>query len=843
MKQQMKLSPQQLMVLRLLAVPAAGMKQYLDEELQKNPLMDVDTSAGNDDYESIEEGGGEAANAADGMDDSLADYEDDGAGAMEPRDPNQRFLEPVIPLDLSLNEHLYDQLCMQDTDEKQRIIGKVLIGNISDNGYLSRELSQVSDDLLFKHHVEATEEEIEAVLRMIQRFDPVGIGARNLQECLAIQLKTRDQSARGVKDAERIVERHFNEFVQHRYDKLKERMGLDDERLADAVKAIMSLNPKPSSAYGGMGEGNHYILPDFILDREEDELVLSLSEEHQPVLRIAEGYEEQMQTLERRKNRSGGEEEALNYMRENAQRVRQLDEVIEQRNATMMKVMRCIVKRQKHYLLTGDPADMKGLRLQDVADETGLDVSTVSRVVTKKYVETPFGTLLLKELFSSSHTKTDGEAVASKAVMSIIRETIDGEDKSRPLTDEQLTALLEAKGYKMARRTVAKYREGMGIPVGRLRRGLKSLLWPVALAAVWLLQTLLCFGGGVCAQTPMSYYDSLVMEQQRRSSHSRPQQHVQPESRNAKADKAKKGAAAEGAATHTQKKAGPKPVQAPAAKPATAAVDSSLMRGDDMIDRVYNESIMPSALWYGSSFSDCRVRLHNIPLDSMPDEINIRLVKAETEFCFPVKNCITSPYGWRWNRPHRGVDIALNTGDPVRCCFPGVVRIAKPMGAYGNLVVVRHYNGLETVYGHLSKIKVRPRQSVAAGDVLGLGGSTGRSTGPHLHFEERFQYETFDPEWILDFSNYTLRTRWLHLDKSYFGVTAPRGHRQLAYKADKSYIAETPRHRERKPVYYDVKKGDKLDRIASDFRTTEENIYKLNPGLTKLKVGMRIRVR
>ena len=232
-------------------------------------------------------------------------------------------------------------------------------------------------------------------------------------------------------------------------------------------------------------------------------------------------------------------------------------------------------------------------------------------------------------------------------------------------------------------------------------------------------------------------------------------------------------------------------------------------------------------------------------MDSLPDEITIRLLKDNERFCFPVKNIITSPYGWRWERPHRGVDIRLRTGEPVHCAFNGVVRIARPMGAYGNLVVVRHYNGLETVYGHLSKINVKPMQVVAAGQVLGLGGSTGRSTGPHLHFEVRFQYEPFDPEWILDFSNYTLRTRKLYLDKTYFGIRKPSKGESLVYKADKSIVPEdlSPAKRSGKPVYATMKKGETLDDLAKRNYTTAAKLRELNPDISKFKAGVRVRVR
>ena len=267
-------------------------------------------------------------------------------------------------------------------------------------------------------------------------------------------------------------------------------------------------------------------------------------------------------------------------------------------------------------------------------------------------------------------------------------------------------------------------------------------------------------------------------------------------------------------------------------------------RGEKFFSGSCNDVLM-WRLFYNDNMSGNLVRPRMLPLDSLPDEVNIRLVHDSSDFCFPMKNIVTSPYGWRmlWNRPHRGVDILLRTGDPVRACFPGVVRIARSMGGYGNVVVLRHENGLETVYGHMSKILVKPMQIVSAGEVVGLGGSTGRSTGPHLHFEVRFQYEPIDPEWILDFKTYTLRTRRLHLDKTYFGITVPKGNKHPIFKADKSIIRERPVRQQSKEVYHDVKKGDTLERIAMMHSTTVERLRELNPGLAKPKPGTKIRVR
>lgn len=265
-------------------------------------------------------------------------------------------------------------------------------------------------------------------------------------------------------------------------------------------------------------------------------------------------------------------------------------------------------------------------------------------------------------------------------------------------------------------------------------------------------------------------------------------------------------------------------------------IDSVIRNEDDIIEQIFFEEgkqPYPSFIWYRDNFPEQRVKPTTTSLDSLPDEIIITLVKNnESPFCFPVKNIKTSPYGWRWNRPHRGVDIRLKTGDPVHCCFDGVVRIARKMGNYGNLVVVRHYNGLETVYGHLSKINVKPKQIVKAGEVLGLGGSTGRSTGPHLHFEVRLQYEPFDPEWILDFENYTLRTTRLYLNKSYFGIFKPSPKDDfLAYKADDSIFPEErkqPAGTFKEGLYHTVKKGEDLKQIALKYKVKDDRLMRIN---------------
>ena len=335
-----------------------------------------------------------------------------------------------------------------------------------------------------------------------------------------------------------------------------------------------------------------------------------------------------------------------------------------------------------------------------------------------------------------------------------LSDAIAAEDKHAPLSDDALAKIFNDRGLPIARRTVAKYREQMGIPVARLRRALLLLLIVL---------------GANSASAQMSYYDSIIA------------------ARLAKAEKMEKA-----------KKAEVTPPKPPSkGVPSSSPLEGGRGGANNTIDPKSPSAALAYMvpMWY-DAFPSNRVNPHGrTKVDMLPDEINIVLIRDSADFCFPVKDSKTSPYGWRWHRGHHGVDIRLRTGEPIHAAFGGTVRVAARMGGYGNCVVLRHPNGLETLYGHLSKINVRHGQQVAAGEVIGLGGSTGNSTGPHLHFECRFLYQPFDPEWILDFNNYGLRTRRLHLDKSYFGIRKPRKGEDLEYKADSSKIRESKKNR------------------------------------------------
>ena len=760
MNMQQKLTPQQVMMLRLLHMPLQELTEAIKDEVEKNPLLEVEEMPMEQLPDRSEAARDEAA------DDDYDTRTYATGGGEKDRGEWQMASEP------SFVETLQEQFDMKNLSEEEQAIGHELIGSLDDSGYMTRDLGIVVNDLALYKGIETTEAEVEKVLRRVQSLEPAGIAARTLQECLSIQLHRMGGTEREVRLARKIVDMYFETFTQRRYGELMDKLKVDEEDLESAMEVIQRLNPKPGEASDSMRWRSAEVVPDIIVYVQDEKVDFVINDRYIPKLRVDSSYMELLQEMRAGEKRSSETVQTEKFITKNADAANLFIEALDMRQRTIWKVMKAIVKHQRRYFQTGVMGDLVPMMQKDIAEEVGMDVSTISRMVNSKYVRTPYGTMQLKELFTNAVTRDGGEVVSSEAVKDLLREAVEGEDKRKPLTDDELTAMLNEKGFKTARRTVAKYREALGIPVARLRRGLKAVIVLMALAAL----------------------PQAVLGQN--------------------ADK-KRGAAAQTDDNKTEQAAANRNGQ------------------------------MPAVLWYGNNFSDARVRLKELPMDSLPDEINIKLLRKGEQFAFPVKNPRTSPYGWRWERPHRGVDIGLKTGEPIHCAFDGVVRIAKPMGGYGNLVVVRHYNGLETVYGHLSKINVKTHQEIKAGEVLGLGGSTGHSTGPHLHFEVRFQYEAFDPEWILDFATYTLRTQRLHLDKSYFGIKKPRGKRgeSIVYKADKSFIKE-PEHRGAREMFYVIKGGDSLSEIAHRYSTTVEKIRELNEGLAKKpKPGTKIRVR
>ena len=821
MNVQQKLSPQQLQLMRYLQMPVTALEQRLKEEVEKNPVLEV-SEGGESMMVSLPESPVENAGADEGVDTDDDDY---SYRERQERDKNQDAHEPVFVAESSFGDNLLEQLALRSLTPRQLMIAQEIVGSLDDAGYVGRDVALLANDLAFTQGIEVSPREVEEVLHEVQQLDPAGIAARNLQECLSIQLHRSKDRDVVTGWALKVVDRCFDLFVRHSYDRIMVDLGLSESQMQEVIRRVHRLNPKPGVGEGAAGQ-SQYVVPDFIVANNNGCLSLALNDGRLPHLQISDYYQDLQQQLEQSGGRSAKERETLEFLRANSDSANQLVETLRQRHVTMSHVMREILRWQYRFFVTGDSADIRPMLQKDIAERTGYDISTISRVVNSKYVQTDFGTFLLKDCFSQAITNGDGQEVATEAVRQVLQAAVDAEDKRHPLSDEALAGLLKKKGYSVARRTVAKYREMLGIPVCRLRRQLKVIVLLVAMA----------FSGTAYAQhsQQVSYYDSIINARIREGQAMARKASSEPKpGSKAGTRKGRPRTVSEGALE----------IHDPA--PVPNAVDTALSLGKELVGVMYNDTMpAPAQMWYGRSLSGSHVRMATIPMDSLPDEISIQLLRNNERFCFPTKNEKTSPYGWRWDRPHRGVDIRLNTGDPVYCAFNGVVRIARPMGAYGNLVVVRHFNGLETVYGHLSKINVKPKQIVSAGTVLGLGGSTGRSTGPHLHFEVRFLYEAFDPEWLLDFSNHSLRTRRLYLDKTYFGIRKPRSGEVQQYMADKSIVPEEqPRPKSDKPVYAALRKGESLEAFAKRNFTTAEKVRNLNPDEQKYRSGTRLRVR
>ncbi len=499
-----KLSPQQIQLMKLLQIPTANLEQRIKEELEANPALDEGGEM--EEFASLE--GDEApfadeAASGDGegddyredkfeLDDYLNEYMDDDPASYKLRaenySPDEEDKSVPIPVESSFHEYLEQQLGMLElNDEHQEAIALQIIGSIDDDGYLRREPSAILDDLMFARNIFTSEEEILSILKMIQRFDPPGIGARNLQECLLIQLESKaelDDEEDFLDFGERenldlaieIVRNHFEEFTKKHYDKLVRKLEISEDDLRGAIEEVIRLNPKPASGYTGSGASStQYIVPDFIVYNRDGELDLTLNARNAPDLRVNEQYRDMLRAYKR--NTQGRrpdkkEREAVLFIKQKIDSARWFIDAIRQRQETMYKTMYAILQYQYEYFLTGDARKLRPMILKDIADITGLDISTISRVVNSKFVQTEFGTKRLKEFFSEALSTQEGEEVSTLEVKKILEEVISQENKRKPLSDQKLQEILEKRGYNIARRTVAKYREQLSIPVARLRKEL-----------------------------------------------------------------------------------------------------------------------------------------------------------------------------------------------------------------------------------------------------------------------------------------------------------------------------------------------------------------------------------
>lgn len=478
-----KLSPQQIQFIKLLQVPTVSLDTRIKEELEENPALE-DLSLANlnepeeqypdrdpeeDSYDGEEKGEADEFNIDDYLqEDNINDY---GSRYDQNGDDENENKEIPIAVQSSFFESLQAQLDLLPLSDKDFRIGKQIIGSLDDDGYLRRPIMSLTDDLAFSQNVMAEDDEVEDMLKVIQSFDPPGVGARSLQECLLIQLRRKDANDVIVKKAIMVVEHYLDEFTRKHYDKLEKSLNMTSDELRGVVNEILKLNPKPGDS-NEVNTKQMQVIPDFHITNNDGTLILTLNSKNAPELRVSRSYQEMFDHYDKASQKDKKLKEAVQFVKQKLDSAKWFIDAIKQRQQTLLKTMNAIMQYQYEFFLTGDDKNLKPMILKDIADRINMDISTVSRVANSKYVQTEFGTFLLKSFFSEAIQTESGEEVSNKEVKKILEEHIGTEDKRHPLADEKLTEILKDAGYNIARRTVAKYREQMNIPVARLRKEL-----------------------------------------------------------------------------------------------------------------------------------------------------------------------------------------------------------------------------------------------------------------------------------------------------------------------------------------------------------------------------------
>ncbi len=444
----------------------------IKEELEINPALEEGREEPAEEYSDSSDEYEEDYGKDDDIDlnDYLNDDEISGYKMQGDRGGDEEDKEMPIAMATTLTDSLLDQLGFLSLDDKQYSIGMQLIGSIDSDGYIRRDLGSIANDLAFSQNIETTEEEIEQVLHLIQTFDPAGIAARDLPECLLLQLERREQDATTVL-AERIIRQAFDEFTKKHYQKIQSKFNVSEEELKKAIDAITRLNPKPGGAGAGLARVQ-YIIPDFILTNNNGQLELSLNSRNAPDLRISRSYADMFDAYDKSDKKDKKLKETVAFVKQKLDAAKWFIDAIRQRQNTLLRTMEAIIKYQHDFFLEGDESELRPMILKDIAEEIGMDISTVSRVANSKAVQTEFGIYPLKYFFSEGIATDSGEDASSREVKHILKEIIEGENKRKPLSDEKIEKLLNEKGYNIARRTVAKYREQLNIPVARLRKEL-----------------------------------------------------------------------------------------------------------------------------------------------------------------------------------------------------------------------------------------------------------------------------------------------------------------------------------------------------------------------------------
>lgn len=475
-KLQQKLSPAQIQVIKMLEIPTLELEERIRQELEENPALeegedisDAQEDTYDDDFGNEEGGNNDDMDLDDYMaDDDIPDYK------LKTNNSSKDDKHESIPFSVGMtfHEHLLDQLGLQSLTEHEYALAEYVIGNIDEEGYLRRSPEAMVDDIIFHSGIQTTDEEMNHIVEIIRQFDPPGVGATNLQESLLLQLERRTPTNE-VECAKKVVTDYFEEFSKKHYDKIMKSLSIDDETLKNIINEIIRLNPKPGSSWSGnvLEKSMSTIVPDFILENNDGKLVVHLNNSNVPELRVSNTYNEMMQDYTGNKqNQTREMKDAVLFVKQKIDSARWFIDAIKQRQQTLLTTMQAIVNFQHDFFLEGDETFLKPMILKDIADITGFDISTISRVSNSKYIQTEFGIFPVKYFFSEAMTNDSGEEVSTREIKKILQECVENEDKRKPLNDDKLADVLREKGYNIARRTVAKYREQLNIPVARLRK-------------------------------------------------------------------------------------------------------------------------------------------------------------------------------------------------------------------------------------------------------------------------------------------------------------------------------------------------------------------------------------
>ena len=442
----LNLSPQQIQFMNLLQIPLMSLEKRIEDELESNPALE-ETSKDKDKNEDTETSW-----------ESTRNYN---------QNTEEKYSAVARERELSLQEFLLQQLPMQSLDDNESVLAQFIIGCLDDNGFLSRSLLSISDDILFKLNLNISETDLMPILKVVQNLEPTGVGARDLKECLLLQLENKTKTE-SIKLAQSILQHHYTAFANKNYEKLLKEFEVDENQIRQVYKEVEQLNPKPGSSFTNSQELNTYITADFLLETDNDELNVILNKSRSKSLRSSQYYKKMLENLEQEK----GDQEAVQFLKEKIEGAEWFANALIQREQTLLKTMNCIVSIQDEFFKTGDEKLLRPMKLMDISEKIDLDISTISRVTNSKYIETAYGTFLLKEFFSDAYSKEDGTVISNKVIKSHLQDILENENKNKPYSDEELSEKLDELGFHIARRTVAKYRDQLGVAVARLRREL-----------------------------------------------------------------------------------------------------------------------------------------------------------------------------------------------------------------------------------------------------------------------------------------------------------------------------------------------------------------------------------